>query len=44
MRHCLWLRQVIRDICNFAAFLVSDSAAAFTGNIEYMNVGYHVVG
>ncbi|MBF3727718.1 enoyl-[acyl-carrier-protein] reductase FabI, partial [Burkholderia pseudomallei] len=27
-----------------AAFLASDDAAALTGNVEYIDGGYHVVG
>lgn len=34
----------IEDVGNLAAFLVSDGAAALTGNIEYIDAGYHVVG
>ena len=34
----------IEDVGNVAAFLVSDGAAALTGNIEYVDAGYHVVG
>lgn len=34
----------IRDIGNLAAFLVGDGAAALTGNIEYVDAGYHIVG
>jgi enoyl-[acyl-carrier protein] reductase I len=34
----------IEDIGNVAAFLVSDGAAALTGNIEYVDAGYHIVG
>ena len=30
--------------CDVAAFLVSDGAAALTGNIEYVDAGYHIVG
>ncbi|HLH12395.1 MAG TPA: enoyl-ACP reductase FabI [Methylovirgula sp.] len=33
----------IEDIGNFAAFLVSDAAASLTGNIEYIDAGYHIV-
>jgi enoyl-[acyl-carrier protein] reductase I len=29
---------------NLAAFLVSDAAAALTGNIEYVDAGYHILG
>jgi enoyl-[acyl-carrier-protein] reductase (NADH) len=31
-------------LVNLAAFLVSDGAAALTGNIEYVDAGYHIVG
>jgi len=34
----------IEDVGNVAAFLVSDGASALTGNIEYIDAGYHVVG
>ena len=34
----------IDDVGNLAAFLVSDGAAALTGNIEYIDAGYHIVG
>ena len=30
--------------CDVAAFLVSDGAAALTGNIEYVDAGYYIVG
>jgi enoyl-[acyl-carrier protein] reductase I len=33
----------IEDVGNVAAFLVSDGAAALTGNIEYIDAGYHIV-
>lgn len=32
------------DVGGLAAFLVSDEAAAITGNISYVDAGYHVVG
>jgi len=32
------------DVGSFAAFLVSDAAKAITGNIAYVDAGYHVVG
>lgn len=32
----------IRDVGNFAAFLASDGAAAVTGNVEYVDAGYHI--
>lgn len=34
----------IEDVGNVAAFLVSDAAAALTGNIEYIDAGYHILG
>ncbi|MBI5130822.1 MAG: enoyl-ACP reductase FabI [Rhodopseudomonas palustris] len=34
----------IEDVGNVAAFLVGDGASALTGNIEYIDAGYHVVG
>lgn len=34
----------IEDVGRVAAFLVSDEAAALTGNIEYIDAGYHIVG
>jgi enoyl-[acyl-carrier protein] reductase I len=34
----------IEDVGNLAAFLVNDGAAALTGNIEYVDAGYHIVG
>ena len=34
----------IEDVGNVAAFLVGDGAAALTGNIEYVDAGYHIVG
>ncbi len=34
----------IDDVGNMAAFLVSDEAARLTGNIEYIDGGYHVLG
>ena len=34
----------IDDVGNFAAYLVSDDAAALTGNVEYIDAGYHIVG
>jgi enoyl-[acyl-carrier protein] reductase I len=33
----------IHDVGAVAAFLVSDSAAALTGNITYVDAGYHVM-
>jgi enoyl-[acyl-carrier protein] reductase I len=34
----------IEDVGNLAAFLVGDGAVALTGNIEYVDAGYHIVG
>lgn len=34
----------IEDVGNTACFLVSDQAKALTGNIEYIDAGYHIVG
>ena len=34
----------IEDVGNLATFLVSDGAASLTGNIEYIDAGYHIVG
>jgi enoyl-[acyl-carrier protein] reductase I len=34
----------IEDVGNLAAFLVSDAAPAMTGNIEFVDEGYHVLG
>jgi enoyl-[acyl-carrier protein] reductase I len=34
----------IEDIGNLAAFLASDGAAALTGNVEYVDGGYHIIG
>ncbi|MBB1091595.1 enoyl-ACP reductase FabI [Rhodopseudomonas pseudopalustris] len=34
----------IEDVGNVATFLVGDGASALTGNIEYIDAGYHVVG
>jgi enoyl-[acyl-carrier protein] reductase I len=33
----------IEDVGAVAAFLVGDEAAALTGNIEYVDAGYHIV-
>jgi enoyl-[acyl-carrier protein] reductase I len=33
----------IEDVGNVATFLVSDAAAALTGNIEYIDAGYHIL-
>ena len=32
------------DVGALAAFLVSDAAKAITGNIAYVDAGYHVIG
>lgn len=32
-----------KDVGNVAAFLVSDDAKALTGNIEYVDAGYHIL-
>jgi enoyl-[acyl-carrier protein] reductase I len=34
----------IEDVGNLATFLVGDGAAALTGNIEYVDAGFHIVG
>lgn len=34
----------IEDVGNMAAFLVSDAAQAMTGNIEFIDAGYHTLG
>jgi enoyl-[acyl-carrier protein] reductase I len=34
----------IEDVGAVAAFLASDAARALTGNIEYIDAGYHVIG
>ncbi len=34
----------IEDVGNLAVFLVSDAATALTGNVEYIDAGYHIVG
>jgi len=34
----------IEDVGHVAAFLVSDAAASLTGNVEYIDAGYHVLG
>jgi enoyl-[acyl-carrier protein] reductase I len=31
------------DVGNFAAFLVSDAARLVTGNVEFVDAGYHVM-
>jgi enoyl-[acyl-carrier protein] reductase I len=33
----------IRDVGSLAAFLVGDRATAITGNIEYVDAGYHIL-
>ena len=32
------------DVGHLAAFLVGDGAGALTGNIAYIDAGYHIVG
>ena len=32
------------DVGNLAAFLISDAASAMTGNIEFVDEGYHILG
>ncbi len=34
----------IEDVGHVAVFLVSDGAAALTGNIEYVDAGFHIMG
>lgn len=34
----------IEDVGSLAAFLVGDGARALTGNVEYVDAGYHVMG
>lgn len=34
----------IEDVGNFAAFLADDNAKALTGNISYIDGGYHILG
>lgn len=34
----------IEDVGHLAAFLVSDAARALTGNVEYIDAGYHIIG
>jgi enoyl-[acyl-carrier protein] reductase I len=36
-------RVTLDDVGAYAAFLVSDDAKAITGNIAYVDAGYHVV-
>ncbi len=33
----------IEDVGNLAAFLASDAAASLTGNVEYIDAGYHIL-
>lgn len=33
----------IEDVGNLATFLVSDGARALTGNVEYIDAGYHIM-
>jgi enoyl-[acyl-carrier protein] reductase I len=33
----------VEDVGSLAAFLVGDGAAAITGNIEYVDAGYHIL-
>ena len=34
----------IDDVGNVAAFLVGDGARLLTGNVEYIDGGYHIMG
>lgn len=34
----------IEDVGHTAAFLVSDAASALTGNVTYVDAGYHIIG
>lgn len=34
----------IEDVGNVAAFLASDAARLLTGNVEYIDAGYHIMG
>jgi len=34
----------IDDVGNMAAFLASDAARLVTGNVEFVDAGYHVMG
>jgi enoyl-[acyl-carrier protein] reductase I len=34
----------VQDVGNLAAFVVGDGASALTGNIEYVDAGYHIIG
>ena len=33
----------IEDVGNLATFLVSDAARMLTGNVEYIDAGYHIM-
>ena len=35
---------MVDDVGALAAFLVNDEAKAITGNIAYVDAGFHVVG
>lgn len=37
-------RVAIEDVGNVATFLVGDAAKALTGNVEYIDGGYHILG
>jgi len=39
--HCL---VSLDDVGAFAAFLVSDASQNITGNINYVDAGYHIIG
>jgi enoyl-[acyl-carrier protein] reductase I len=34
----------VGDVGNVAAFLASDAAKGLTGNLTYIDAGYHIVG
>jgi enoyl-[acyl-carrier protein] reductase I len=34
----------VQDVGKLAAFLVGDGAAVLTGNVEYVDAGYHIGG
>jgi enoyl-[acyl-carrier protein] reductase I len=34
----------IEDVGTLAAFLCSDAASSITGNVTYVDAGYHIVG
>ena len=36
--------MTLDDVGAYAAFLVSDGAKAITGNVAYVDAGYHVTG